>query len=226
MSGRLEMEWRNACRALERSWVCVARASELTRETVVPVSVAGAALLVTRDRDGALHAFHNVCSHRGHPLAEERCERRGRITCPYHGWSYGLDGALKSTPHIGGPGVHEAPDLDPARHGLRTVPVASWWDFVFVNLSATAVPLDEWVAPLQERWERLLGEEGVAAYRPALEEGFSLDVQGAWPLAVENYCESYHLPCVHPGLNQLLTHRRSLHHQCRRPVRGSGDPRL
>jgi len=79
--------------------------------------------------------------------------------------------------------------------------VAVWWDFVFINLDASAVPLDRWVAPLQARWRDLLGDAGVNVYRPGAEDGFSLEVAGAWPLAVENYCESYHLPCVHPGLN-------------------------
>ena len=201
MSIVLETQWDNARRALERSWVCVARASELTRETVLPVAVNDASVLITRDRDGALHALHNVCSHRGHPLAEERCERRGRITCPYHGWSYALDGRLKSTPHIGGPGVHEAVDFERASHAIPTVVVDTWWDFVFVNLDGKAAGLAQWVAPLEARWAPLLGEAGLSPYRPAAEPGFSLEVDAAWPLAVENYCESYHLPCVHPGLN-------------------------
>ncbi len=196
-----DQEWTNARGGLRASWVCVARASALARESVLPVTVDHAALLLTRDRDGRLHALHNVCSHRGHPLVESACERRGRITCPYHGWSYGLDGRLRTTPHIGGPGVHRADGFDPARHGLVPVAVDTWWDLVFVNLDGSAPPLAEWVAPLDARWRVLLGEAGLAPYRPAPEATFALEVAGAWPLAVENYCESYHLPCVHPGLN-------------------------
>ncbi len=197
----MNREWKDAIAGLQRSWVCVARASAVPRESVLPVTVGGAALLVTRDRDGVLHAMHNVCSHRGHPLAEAACERRGRITCPYHGWSYALDGRLRSTPHIGGPGVHQVEGFDPARHDLVPVAVASWWDSVFVNLDGQAPALEQWLTPLDTRWRDLLGEAGLSRYRLAAEPGFSLEVAGAWPLAVENYCESYHLPCVHPGLN-------------------------
>jgi choline monooxygenase len=157
---------------------------------------------VLRDKSDDLRVFHNVCSHRGEQLVSESCQVQGMLRCPYHSWTYGLDGQLRGTPHIGGVGVHEADDFDRARHGLKPVRSALWLDLIFVNLSGDAIPFEEHIAPLMKRWEGFWGEAGFELLRRVNMGGsLELRIRANWKLAVENYCESYHLPWVHPGLN-------------------------
>src|SRR3546814_10355258 len=109
-------------------------------------------LLLLRDHDGALRVFHNVCSHRGLRLVTEPCRARGLIRCPYHSWSYALDGSLKATPFIGGPGTSTCEGFDKAGHGLKPVRSAVWADAVFVDLSGQAPAFADFIAPIAQRW--------------------------------------------------------------------------
>ncbi len=188
---------------LTRTWVCVGAAGSLRNKgDARPVSLLGLPLFMVRDGNG-VNVFHNVCSHRGHQLVGASCRFKGSIRCPYHSWTYGLDGALRGTPHIGGPGVHEVDGFDRGRHGLKPVRSAQWMGLVFVNLSADAPALDEHLAPLTTRWGRFLDQSDPARLKLASEEdSFSLDIEANWKLAVENFCEAYHLPWIHPGLNR------------------------
>jgi len=164
----------------------------------VPVDVLGLPLLMVRDRKGAIRVFHNVCSHRGMRLVEEPTQIKGVIRCPYHSWCYGLNGELRSTPSIGGAGVNEVPGFDRGWHGLREVRSTVWMDVVFVNLSGEAPAFESHIAPLVGRWDEFLD---ASFHHGGSDSGFELTVRCNWKLAVENYCESYHLPWVHPGLN-------------------------
>ena len=92
-----DQDWQAARRRIRSHWACVARLSDLAHESFMSIDLDGVALLLTRDREGTVRAFFNVCSHRGHALAEGGCRRGARISCPYHGWSYGLDGRLRGT---------------------------------------------------------------------------------------------------------------------------------
>jgi phenylpropionate dioxygenase-like ring-hydroxylating dioxygenase large terminal subunit len=122
---------------------------------------------------------------------------KGVIRCPYHSWCYGLDGALRTTPDIGGSGVNNHPDIDKDELGLIPVRSAIWRDVVFVNISGTAPEFDVQAASLMERWQ----EFDQPLYHGGQDSSFELELKSNWKLAVENYCESYHLPMVHPGLN-------------------------
>ncbi|NKC10858.1 MAG: Rieske 2Fe-2S domain-containing protein [Gammaproteobacteria bacterium] len=189
-------------RLLARHWTAVMHASRVAPRSAQPVELMGLPLLVARDDGGELRVFHNVCRHRGHKLVAAECRIEGVIRCPYHSWTYALDGTLRGTPHIGGPGVHEADGFHKSSYGLKAVRTVEWLGVVFVNLSGDAPPFDECVAPLKARWEAFVGTGGfdqlsVAATHPHMQ----LEVQANWKLAVENYCESYHLPWIHPGLN-------------------------
>lgn len=188
---------------LARTWVCLGAAGALRNKgDARPVSLHGLPLFMVRD-GGGVNVFHNVCSHRGHQLVGGSCRFKGSIRCPYHSWTYGLDGTLRGTPHIGGPGVHEVDGFDRSRHGLKPVRSAGWMGLVFVNLSGDAPPLPAHLAPLISRWRRFIDEKDPARLRLAGEEDrFSLEIEANWKLAVENFCESYHLPWIHPGLNR------------------------
>ena len=164
---------------------------------VFPINFLGAPLLLARDRSGAVRLFENVCRHRGMILVEAPRKIEGAIRCPYHSWCYGLDGRLVSTPHVGGPGRNIHPDIDREALGLIEVPSTVWLGVVFANLSGDAPPFHEAHGELIARW----GEFDQPLHHGGPESSFTLEVRCNWKLAVENYCESYHLPWVHPGLN-------------------------
>lgn len=184
-----------AKRLFARDWMCVGVGADIPkRGSARAVEAAGQPILLVRGKDGEIRAFHNVCRHRGAMLVEER-HSGPVIVCPYHSWSYGLDGALIRTPVVGGPGVHTCPSVDRSALGLMPVRVGMWLDFIFVNLSGDAPPLDQVVAPLAGQWR------DYATDRLVHGASWELELQANWKLAIENYLECYHLPSVHPTLN-------------------------
>lgn len=164
--------------------------------SVKPVEFLGQPLLIARDLEGTVRVFHNVCRHRGMVLIEEACKLNRAIRCPYHSWCYELDGRLRTTPHVGGPGTNRHEAIKREELGLLEVRSYVWLGIVFINLDGKAPAFEEHAANLIERFrdfDRPLykcGEEGT----------FGLEVAGNWKLAIENGAESYHLPWVHPGL--------------------------
>ena len=195
--------------ALERdrlfatTWTCIGHACTIPSPgDIRPIEFLGQPLLMARDEAGQVRVFHNVCSHRGNQLVREPGRMPGRIRCPYHAWTYGLDGALLGTPHVGGPGRHENEGFERRRHGLRALRTGLWLDLVFVNSSGDAAPFAQHIAPLEERVFALAERSQYARMRPAATHGrFELEFDGNWKLVVENNLESYHLPFVHPDLN-------------------------
>ncbi|WP_057466152.1 aromatic ring-hydroxylating dioxygenase subunit alpha [Pseudovibrio sp. POLY-S9] len=162
-----------------------------------PINFLGMPLLMVRDRTGEIGVFQNTCRHRGMILVEEPTKIRGAIRCPYHSWCYGLNGELRTTPHIGGPGQNTHEDVDLKELGLTRIRSHIWRDVVFVNIDETAPEFEEAHADLIERWKEF--EQPI--FHGGETASFKLNVNCNWKLAVENYCESYHLPWVHPGLN-------------------------
>lgn len=162
-----------------------------------PITFMGMPLLLLRDRNDQVRVFQNTCRHRGMILVEEPRKIEGAIRCPYHSWCYSLEGKLVSTPHVGGPGQNTHPDVDRSTLGLTEIRSHIWRDVVWVNVDGQAPEFEVAMKPVMERWaefERPLFHGGV-------DSKFVLSVKSNWKLAVENYCESYHLPWVHPGLN-------------------------
>lgn len=183
-----------------RGWACLGHVSEAAAPgDVTPKELMGLPLIMARTKAGRLNVFHNVCRHRGMRLTDRPCSKRARITCPYHAWAYDLDGRLRATPHIGGEKVHEIDGFDRDRWGLRPVRSAEWFGLVFVNLDGEAAPFEDYIAPLAQRWA-VWSPDSFRAGGPDCRT--ELEIRANWKLAVENYCEAYHLPMVHPGLNQ------------------------
>ncbi|WP_424967554.1 aromatic ring-hydroxylating oxygenase subunit alpha [Dinoroseobacter sp. S375] len=181
-------------------WAGLAVASDVpTPGDAVPLSFCGQPLLLIRDKAGRVRVFQNVCRHRGMILVDQPRRIEGAIRCPYHSWCYGTDGRLVTTPHVGGPGQNTHDAIDRSLLGLIEVPSHIWMDVVFVNLSGTAPPFEEVHADLIARWRAF--DQPLAP--GGAESRFALQVNCNWKLAVENYCESYHLPWVHPGLNAI-----------------------
>jgi len=162
-----------------------------------PVTFLGMPMLLVRDRSGTVRVFQNICRHRGMILVEEPRKIKGAIRCPYHSWCYSTEGKLVSTPHVGGPGQNTHEGIDKNLLGLVEVRSHIWMDVVWINVSGTAKPFEEANADLLARW----GEFDKPLYHGGADSRFELGVNCNWKLAVENYCESYHLPWVHPGLN-------------------------
>ncbi|MFZ4718917.1 MAG: aromatic ring-hydroxylating oxygenase subunit alpha [Ilumatobacteraceae bacterium] len=181
-------------------WMCIALADDV-REVgdLHPVTLAGIPLLVARGKDGAVRVFHNVCSHRGATLVDEPVCGASRITCPYHQWMYGLDGALEHTPHAGGFRVHTAPEIDQNEHSLRSVRSEVWNGFVFVDLSGKAVPFEDHIAPTAER----LAPVDFSLFRHDRDLDQAYTLRSNWKTIVENFVESYHVPQVHPDLQKF-----------------------
>jgi glycine betaine catabolism A len=181
-------------RIFHAAWFCAARADALSRpREFAVVDVAGESVIILRDEQGELRAFFNVCRHRGSRL----CDGGGRlpraIRCPYHAWSYGLDGRLLGTPNV-------APDEQLPREQLGLVPVAlELWDgFVWLDLSGSAPPLHEqfrrWASDDPDQWARY----GLAGLVVGARREY--EVAANWKIIVENYNECLHCPTVHPSL--------------------------
>lgn len=180
------------------SWVGIGFTSDVPNAgDVKPVNLLGMPLLLVREHNGRLNVFQNTCRHRGMVLVQDATQVKKVLRCPYHSWCYGLDGQLLATPHVGGPGCNSHESIKPEELSLFTVPSATWLGVVFVNVSGTAPGFDQYTSSLANRWSEFSHLE---LYGNA-DSTFTLDVKTNWKLAVENYCESYHLPWIHPGLN-------------------------
>ncbi len=206
---------------LMNEWTGLAVASDVPEPgDAVPITFVGMPLLLLRDKSGMVRVFQNTCRHRGMILVEEPRRIEGAIRCPYHSWCYGTDGRLVSTPHVGGPGQNQAEGIDRATLGLIEIRSHVWFDVVWINISGTAAPFEEAHADLLTRW----AEFDRPLHHGGHDSRFQLEVACNWKLAVENYCESYHLPWVHPGLNSYS--RLEDHYHIEKPGHYSGQGTL
>ena len=188
-------------RLFKRSWVFAGRASELaSKGDVKPVDVAGRALFLIRGADNKVRVFHNVCPHRGARLVVESQHAASALTCPYHAWSYGLDGKLKGRPHYHGPEHHDRANGTNANDiCLFKVRSHTWHDWVFVNLDGEACSFDEYMAPTVSRFEGF----DLSQFRYGCYDRFEFRCN--WKLAAENFSDTYHVFKVHPGLDDTYT---------------------
>lgn len=170
-----------------RQWLPIARAEDFpAMGSFVTREIASACILVVRDAAGALRAFHNVCRHRGARLVTEaRGQLRSAIACPYHAWSYGLDGRLLRAPHMDVAGQEDA-------LALAGLPLVTRDGFVFVKLDAEAG------AP-----PALPDMSGHGLERLRSVRTLDYTIECNWKLVCENYSECYHCPGVHPQLHRL-----------------------
>lgn len=180
------------------SWAGLAVAADVPEVgDAKPLTFLGIPLLLIRGKDGIVRVFENICRHRGMILVDEAKKIEGAIRCPYHSWCYSTKGDLVATPHVGGPGQNTHEAIDKSELGLNEVRSHIWFDTVFINIDGKAPPFEEVHKDLLQRWS--LTDQPM--HHGGADSRFVLDVATNWKLAVENYCESYHLPWVHPGLN-------------------------
>jgi Rieske 2Fe-2S family protein len=177
-------------------WYCVGRRDDLgvaAARRTVEVDVAGESVVLTSDEDGALHAAYNVCRHRGSQLCVPGQPARDAavLRCPYHSWTYALDGSLLRAPHA------SVDDL--ADFGLHPVGVESWQGFVFVHLTpAAAGPLAAQVAHADAALRNYAMGDLVTG------QVLRYDVAANYKVLLENYNECYHCGPVHPELSRLV----------------------
>lgn len=174
-------------------WVCAGRSEQIARAGEFFLrEVAGESIIITRDEGGAVHAFYNVCRHRGTQLCREaEGKLAGRIQCPYHGWTYGLNGKLLGAPHMEDCGFRRE------EYPLHAVGAEEWAGNIFVNLAKRREPLLEQLGELPEKFAAW-GMQDLRMHKRTV-----YDVKANWKLIVQNYNECLHCPLLHPALHRI-----------------------
>ncbi|HEX8489788.1 MAG TPA: aromatic ring-hydroxylating dioxygenase subunit alpha, partial [Chthoniobacterales bacterium] len=174
-------------------WVLVGHQSQVEKAGDFFVQeVAGESLIIARDREQTIRGFYNVCRHRGTRLCDEQTGHSSTIQCPYHAWTYALDGKL-----IGAPHMDAVNDFAKDDYSLHAVKLALWEGFIFVNLASEPTSPEEVFAPLAGKFPHW----NLAKLRSA--KRMEYDVRANWKLVFQNYSECNHCPGVHPALQKL-----------------------
>jgi Phenylpropionate dioxygenase and related ring-hydroxylating dioxygenases, large terminal subunit len=193
-----------------KQWMLVGHQNEIANAGDYFVTqLADENLIILRDPRSTIRGFYNVCRHRGTRLCETTAGKLRAIQCPYHAWTYALDGRL-----IGAPHMDDVRGFDKAEHSLFPVNLAIWEGFIFVNLAKTGMPLSEWLAPLSGKF--------VHWNLPGLRSArrIEYEVKANWKLIFENYSECYHCPGVHPALSKLTPYDSAENDLCDGPFLG------
>jgi Rieske 2Fe-2S family protein len=182
-----------------KEWLLVGHQSQLKKSgDFFLATIAGESLIVVRDQKSEIRGFYNVCRHRGTRLKEDACGHSSTIQCPYHAWTYALDGRL-----IGAPHMDEVPGFEKADYSLHRLKLGVWEGFIFVNLGDASTQrggyrsLEDWFAPLGGKFSHW----NMSILQPA--KRIEYDVRANWKLMFENYSECYHCPGVHPQLQKV-----------------------
>jgi len=182
-----------------KTWQLIGRVDQLQQPgQFLRATVAGEPIVAVRGTDGQLRAFYNVCRHHAAAVVTEPCGVAQILHCPYHGWNYGLDGALKGMPEFDG-----VENFDRKDHGLVPVRVDTWENFVFINLDPNAAPLRDFLGALVRRMEPL----GVSKLHYFDRRVYNIACN--WKVFVDNYLDGgYHVPHLHKGLNSVLDYKK------------------
>jgi choline monooxygenase len=186
---RLERE-----RILRPAWQYVGHTAQLARPGYFATEAGRIPVVVTRDPDGVLRGFVNVCRHRGFALAEGEGTRE-TLQCPYHAWTYGLDGSLRAAPRS-----EEEPDFPQDELGLVPVAVDTWGPFVFANAAADAPPLGEALGSLPTQ----VAELGLDVDSLVHHSRWEAEIAANWKIVSENFLECYHCQVAHPAFSDLI----------------------
>ncbi|HEY3005415.1 MAG TPA: aromatic ring-hydroxylating dioxygenase subunit alpha [Kribbellaceae bacterium] len=186
----------------EQLWFCAARGTDLPDPgSFRTVQVGRESVLLTRNRRGEVRAFFNVCRHRGAQLCtEETGQTKRAFQCPYHAWTYDLDGKLVAAPNL-----TKMPDIDRTEFGLRTIAVREWLGYVWVCLADEPPSFEDTVAAaIVERLGDLESIEHYDVGSLSVGRRITYDVKANWKLIIENFMECYHCATIHPELTEVL----------------------
>jgi choline monooxygenase len=181
-------------RMLKPAWQYVGHTGQLAAPGYFATRVGHTPVVVTRDREDSLRAFVNVCRHRGFPLAEGE-QTRETLQCPYHAWTYGLDGSLRAAPRS-----NEEPDFPQDELGLVPVAVDTWGPFVFANAAPDSEPLAQALGSLPAQ----VAELGLEVDSLVHHSRWEAEVEANWKIVCENFLECYHCQVAHPGFSELV----------------------
>ena len=182
-------------RIFRRSWQYVGRSDEVAESgSFVATRVGDVPVVLVRDEESALRAFLNVCRHRG-SLVCEGSGKRATLQCPYHAWTYGLDGKLVAAPRFSREGGTDHGEL-----GLVRLPLDTWGPLIFVNPDCDAPPLSEFLGEVPER----IRTAGIDFDALRFLERVESELDANWKISAENYLECYHCPVAHPGFSAVM----------------------
>ena len=194
--------WEKECNTvLSDGWLFVGFVHEFNKAgDVQPIFIAGKPILLIKNENNEITAFHNVCSHRCLKLVNEKKNIGKLIRCPYHSWSYDLQGNLKATPHFGGTNNHKPKGFNFKKHGLKPIRIHIWNDWIFINLNGKAKKFQEYAKPLFSKFKDI--DFNKLKYTATLDFG---KINTNWKFLIENFIEPYHVQFVHKSTtNQPL----------------------
>lgn len=180
-----------------KHWQLVCHVADLPEPgNYIAVDIVGERALVLRGKDGVIRAFHNLCPHRGsRVVADDRGHCKSAVTCPFHGWTFNLDGTLR-----GAAQPRTLPDLDPVKHGLKPLEMEIWHGFVFVRFKPSDQPS---VASVLSRFEEEIAPYDAEAMVASDTEFWTEETEINWKSVRDVDNEGYHVPMAHPGLQDL-----------------------
>ena len=191
-------------RIFSKNWVCAGRVETLLSKESTScfrtVQIGNYDIILLRDDQGKLKAFHNTCRHRGTRLVDDEFGplKNCSVTCPYHSWTYNADGTL-----IGAPNMREVNDFDASQFGLKPVPCFDWCGFVMLNPGKAEAQFTHDFAAIIRRMQSWNMDS------LQCKQTLRYEVNANWKLIFQNYSECYHCPTVHPDLNRLTPYRES-----------------
>ena len=214
-------------RIFRRSWQYVGRQDEVAESgSFRATRVGDVPVVLVRDDEGVLRAFLNVCRHRG-SIVCEGSGKRATLQCPYHAWTYGLDGKLVAAPRFTREGRADADEL-----GLVQLTLDTWGPLVFVNPNPEAAPLSEFLGDVPDR----LLTAGIDLDALRFLKRYEYEIDANWKISAENFLECYHCPTAHPGFSAVMdvspdaylleveSVRMTQHGPPRKEPRGDYDP--
>lgn len=183
-----------------RNWLYAGRLADLDQPgSYLLREVENESIILLQNHENKARAFYNVCRHRGTRICKENQGRFSRsIQCPYHAWTYNLNGEL-----IGAPNMESVQGFRKESFPLIEVPLAVWEGGLFINLAEQPVPFETAYAPLKNKFAEWSLSELKTAHH------LTYDVKANWKLILQNYSECYHCPTLHPDLNRLTPYRNS-----------------
>jgi len=202
-------------RIFAAQWLCAGHQGQITKPGEYFLqNIIGESVIILRDQAGQVRAFFNVCRHRGTRLCEETSGRfHETLQCPYHAWTYALDGRLVGAPHM-----DKVEGFEKGDHSLNPVALGLWEGFIFLNFAKNPMPLEKAFAPLAGKFTHWNLPNLRSARR------IEYDVRANWKLIFENYSECYHCPLVHPALSKLTPYDSAENDLCEGPFLGGYMP--